>query len=169
MTGADFLLRLKQSGCKGNGYSDNLVKWLKKRKDWPLEAAFLHWSNIDGSHVEMKPEATQPQQILLGIGPDREDKWFHGARLSEILCSGAKANVFAFPPRFETTPLPDWFGGYIKGGKCFIDPEHRWYGDRDRWQLSDDGNSRVCLWCGEHMQEKFVTERTVIDTHWRAK
>lgn len=168
MTGTEFLQQLKQAGCKGDKYSDNLAKWLKKRKDWPVEAAFLHWSNIDGSHVEIVPGATQPNQILLGHGKDG-DGWFYGTKLNNILSDGTRAEQYAYPPKFQTTPLPDWHSGYVTGGKCFIDPEHRWYSDRDRWLVSEDGNARICRWCGDFEQVKHETNRVIIDTHWRAK
>lgn len=164
MTGAE-LLPLIKARSKGERYSENFMKWTRKQRNEQLEVVFIHWNNIDGSRVEIVEGTTQPQQIL--IGRKDGDGWFYGTRLSEILCKGLSAERYAFPSKHDFTSLPEWFDGYIQGGKCFIDPEHRWYYDRERWQVSDNGEVRECLWCGEYRQRKVVKTRTVTDTFWR--
>lgn len=166
------LLPLIKAKGKGDRFSENLVKWVKRwdktRGNRPLSVTFLHWSNIDGSHVEYLPGTTQPNHILIGDGDNEE--WFYGCKLSQIIGGGrGSSDVFAYPPKMTKTPLPDWFQGYIKGGKCFIDPEHRLYYDKERWQVSEDGNTRNCLWCGEVAQQKIIKERTVYDISWGAE
>jgi len=165
-TTAKELLPLIRSKGKDDKYSENLCKWVKKwakqRGNRELTAAFLHWSSLDGSHVDMIHGTTQMQQFLLGYYDD--DGWFYGARLSSIV--GGAAEVYAFPLSFKTTPLPDWFDGYVAGGKCFIDPEHRYY--CERWQVAKNGKTRVCEWCGGVTQRKTIHRKVVKETRWVA-
>jgi hypothetical protein len=167
MKGAD-LLPLVKAKSKGDRFSENFMKWVrrwsKERPSSELEAVFLHWSNLDGSHVDYVPGTTQPSNIL--IGRSDNEGWFYGQRLSSIIGGKNGPDVFAFPPSMATTPLPDWLQGYIEGGKCFIDPEHRLYADRERWQVSKNGKTRDCLWCGKVTQAKRTKRRTVVDTYW---
>jgi hypothetical protein len=167
MTAKELFPLIKAKG-KGDRLSENFMKWVKRwGKDRPtmgIEVVFLHWSNIDGSHVDHVAGTTQPNHILIGRSDD--EGWFYGARLSQIIGGKNGPDVYAFPPSLKTTPLPDWMQGYIEGGKCFIDPEHRLYMDKERWQYSEDGNTRRCQWCGNFAQTKRVEPRTVFDTFW---
>jgi hypothetical protein len=152
MKGRELLPFIKSSG-RGDKFSENLVKWVKKYRDINIFAAFSAHNNIDGSELEYLPEKSLPRQILIGH-VDMEDGWLHGSRLSTILCQGARSDVFAYSPGFLITPLPGWWDGYINGGKCFIDPEHKLYTDKERWQL--EGDMPQCLWCGNYRKTKHV-------------
>lgn len=167
MTAHELLPLIKAKG-RSDRYSENMMKWVKRwGRDRPtseLNAVFLHWNNIDGSHVDMVEGTTQAHQIL--IGNISGEGWFSGARLSCILGQGTRAEIYAFGRNFDKTVLPNWFEGYISGGKCFIDPEHRLYYDKERWQVSEDGKIRHCLWCGEVTQHKRVKRRVIKDTYW---
>lgn len=166
MTGLQLLPYIKAKG-RNEKYSENFMKWVRKHREDTISVMFLHWSNIDGSEVNIQNGKTQPQQILVGTGVDHNG-WFYGARLSDILCNGAKALNYAWPPKFKKTSLPNWIEGYIRGGKCFVDPEHRWYGN-ERWKLFANGESRECIWCNEITQHKHIKERIVADVCWVAE
>ena len=60
--------------------------------------------------------------------------------------------------------VPDWWERYAAGGKCIIDPKHWLYG-HERWQVSEDGQERTCIWCGNATQ-RLHTEM-VPKTEWR--
>lgn len=167
MTGRELLPLIRSKG-KDDKYSENLAKWVSKHKDWPMIVAFLGFCGITGETLEYDPAKSLPRQILIGIG-DMDDGWIHGRRLSEI--TGGIRGVFsgekyAYSHQFKPLHLPDWWQKYIEGGKCFIDPEHYLYGGK-RWQMSDDGKTRDCVWCGNHRQEKHI--EMVPKEHWRTK
>ena len=127
---------------QGDKYSENLYKWLKKHWNYPVFVAFSRVCAISGNQLDCDPNLTQTQNIMLGFG-DMEDGWVHGSRLSEIICQGTKAKSWAFGPKYQFVPLPDWIEAYKEKGKCFIDPEHRLY--TEFWH--EEGEQRSCKWC----------------------
>lgn len=145
MTGHD-LLPMIQANSRGERYSKNLMDWVQKHKKHNLVVAYSTKGN-----EAYNPEKTQASNIYIGIH-DLDEGWLSGARLSEILCNGNKSDEFAHPPKHNFQVIPDWWKGYISNGKCHIDPEHALYADGERWQISDDGKTRKCVWCNNHDQ-----------------
>lgn len=143
-------------------YSENLMKWLRKQKEAPFFAAI---STSDG--VVYDPAKTQASRIFIGRHRIDEEGFLFGSRLSNILCTGAKTETFAFVPSMKFVVIPGWWEGYISLGKCFIDPEHTLYYDRERWEKSGDGKTRECVWCGNH--EQYLHTEMVPRQSWRTK
>lgn len=157
------LLPLIRSKGKDDRYSENLCKWVKKHGSRGLYVAFSGVSWINGEEVTRDTSKCQANQIIIGRG-DMSDGWVHGSKLNRILAVGGQAEVFAFNVKvWGVVPLLGWFEDYIKGGKCFIDPEHHWYGP-ERWQVN--GKTRTCSWCGQwhEIQRKRRVSKTV--TTW---
>lgn len=161
MTGKDLLPLIKAKG-RGDRFSENLYKWVKKYDNRDLSVFFMHRSWLDGSNVDYDPEFTQAPQLV--VGEMYEDGWVHGMRLLQILGNGTSVGMYAIPPGWNAVLLPDWWENYIKGGKCHIDPEHRLYAGSERWQTN--GKTRTCLWCGQwhEQQHKRRVSKTV--TSW---
>ena len=159
------LLPLIKSKGKDDKFSEYLVKFLKTKRDWPVFVAFSQWDEINGENIQYSPDKTQPRNIIIGYG-DMDDGWVHGARLSSIVGGRGNSEQFAYSPAFKCVLLPDWFGRYVEGGKCCIDPEHRLYSD-GRWELSVDGKERKCVWCGNHTQ--YLYTEMVPRHNWRTK
>jgi hypothetical protein len=167
MTGKE-LLPLIRANCKGDRYSENLMKWVRKHREWPMVVAFIGHCSITGERLEYDPTKSMARQIVVGLG-DMSDGWIHGRRLSEVICGlrGVLTHNYAYSHQFFPVELPDWWQGYIEGGKCFIDPEHWLYADHERWEVSEDRKTRRCLWCGNH--EQFLHSEMVKKTSWRKR
>lgn len=151
MLGKDLLPKIKATS-RSDRFSLNLMKWVRKHQDYPLFVAYTPICCITGQHLpEFNPDKTCASQLYIGLG-NMDDGWLHGSRLSEIICNGTAATSFAYPPRMNFQIIDHWWGLYLAKGKCAIDPEHSLYYDRERWE--EQGNSRLCLWCGEFRQEK---------------
>lgn len=167
MTGRE-LLPLIRAKSKGDRHSENLMKWVRKHRDWPMVVAFIGHCSITGERLEYDPAKTMPRQIVIGIG-DMSDGWIHGRRLSEIISGiyGVRSENYAYSRQFHPVELPDWWQRYIEFGKCFIDPAHRIYADRERWKISEDGQSRQCIWCGGFTQNLHTYNRTTQHQEWR--
>ena len=136
---------------RGERFSANLFKWCRKHRGVNLFVAFSSVSCFDETkECFFEYGYTMPEQLYIGFG-DLDDGWLHGARLTDIICNGTKANEFAFPPDREFTIIDDWWNQYVSAGKCCIDPEHILYDDRERWE--QQGKSRTCVWCGDFEQE----------------
>lgn len=154
MTGRE-LYKLIRTNGKNDKYSANLAKWVNKYKDWNIYAVFSRFSMVDGSDIQYDPTKTQTRNIIICIGAPKRG-WAHGRRLSNIISGvrGVFSENHTFPPSFNIEPLPDnWWDKYIANGMCFIDPEHKMYGEW--WGESDDGKERTCRWCG-HTQYKHI-------------
>lgn len=148
MYGKELLPLIKSAG-RADMFSENLWKWVRKHKDHPLFVAF---SEKDGeSYDEAK---TCASRLYVGFHHLDGDGWLNGARLSEILCYGTKASEWAYPPGMKFTEIADWWEKYMERGKCFIDPEHTLYLDKERWM--EEGNIRTCVWCGIFQQQEHV-------------
>jgi hypothetical protein len=145
MLGKDLLPKIKSAGRKDR-LSENLMKFVRKNRGIRLFVAFA----TEGKET-YDASKTQASRLYIGFW-EMDDGWLHGARLSEILCEGARASTWAYPPKMRFIEVSGWFDRYAEGGKCVVDPEHRLYHDRERWQ--EDGDIRRCLWCGDHQQVK---------------
>lgn len=153
------LLPLIKANSKADRFSENLMKWVRKYKDRPMFIALA----TDGKHYF---DAEKTQASLLYVGWHSLDEGeLMGSRLSEILCNGAKTSTWAFQRRMKFVEVPFWWEHYIQFGKCAIDPEHWLYADRERWEVTEDGKSRRCIWCGSH--EQYLHTEMVPKTEWR--
>ena len=161
MLGRELLPQIKATG-KADRYSENLMKWVKKYKNTPL---FVAMSTSDGQSYD--PEKTQASRLYVGKHRIDEEGFLFGSRLSSILCEGAKAETFAFVPGMKFVVIEGWWEKYIIGGKCFIDPEHRLYYDRERWEETESSNGKLrhCVWCGDY--EQYVHIEQVPKKSWR--
>ncbi len=125
---------------KATGRDDN--------KGWEIFAGFSQASMMDGAPLVYNTGKTQSAQIIIGYGQKDGDGYVFGSRLSAII--GGRYEAFAYPPSFKIIELLDWWQGYIIGGKCFIDPEHRIYG-AERWGVIGK-KKRRCIWCENYTQ-----------------
>lgn len=157
--GKELIPLIKANGKSGQ-YSQNLLKWVRKYRDKPLFVAFA----TEGTKV-YDPGKTQSGNLYVGFH-GLDDGWLHGSQLTAILCDGAKAATAAYQPKMQFQAIPEWWGRYIKGGKCAIDPEHSLYSDHERWAVAEDGKSRRCLWCGDY--EQYLHIEMVPETDWRS-
>ncbi len=145
------LIKLIKPESDKEKYSQNLFRWLRKNRNVPVFAAFSPLSFVDENMTtERDTSKTQCSHIYIGVG-DLDQGWLHGARLSEIITNGTKAQSWAHPPNRKFVILKDWFEQYIKQGKCFIDPEHIFY--HERWDEVD--TERSCKWC-DRKEAKYI-------------
>lgn len=165
MYGKDLLPAIT-AASKEDRFSKNLMEWVQKHKDVSLFVAYSRVSYVDGKPLpDFSFDTTCEGSLYIGLGHDLDDGWLHGARLSEIICQGAKSKEWAFPPKKQFVVIPDWWEKYISAGKCCIDPEHKLYIDKERWLVAEDSLSRRCEWCGKH-EQRLHTEM-VPKTEWR--
>jgi len=153
------------STSQADRFSLNLWRWVRKACRGNSKGQlhlFVAIATKDAGSFD--PTRTQASSLYIGLG-NLDEGWLHGSRLSEILCTGVKASGYAYPPRMKFEIIADWWERYIVGGKCFIDPAHTLYFDRERWQESADGKERTCLWCGKHKQH--LHAEMVEKTDWR--
>lgn len=139
---------------KGKKYSPNLHAWLcaqERTQPGRLERLRVYRSATG----------------ILWIGFPYEGD-FIGVRMMAVLCSGKKARTASWGR--GTGPLeelPTFWADYLRIGRCAIDPHHDEYfvNSEDRFEVSADGNSRRCTWCGaQHALQR--TERVVVDEKW---
>lgn len=157
MLGTD-LLPLIKPNSKADRFSENLMKWVNQYCTRDLTVFIA----TEGKR-QFNPALTQSGYLYVAYVPF-EDGYVMGSRLSEILCDGTKAATWAFHG-LKFAEVSDWWQRYISGGKCCIDPEHSLYFDRERWDVSADGKTRRCLWCGKH--EQYLHMELVPKFCWR--
>ena len=103
------LLPLIKANSKADLFSENLMKWVRKHRNYPLFVAYSPISYVDGKRMaDFDLTKTCAGSLYVGIG-DLDDGWLHGSRLSEILCTGVKAGGWAYPPKYAFQLLPDWW------------------------------------------------------------
>lgn len=133
----------------GPKYSPNLTKWLA-RNGRPYGAPSV-FKDYDG---------------VRWIGWI-DDGWFIGCRLGRVLNKGAKAEVGCWTfPITDLTRENDFWKRYRDIGRCAIDEAHAigFIGDETRWAV--DGDTRSCLWCGDHTQVKRRWTETEERSRW---
>lgn len=134
----------------GPKFSPNLHAWMRKnhRHD-PNEA--LVFRHADDA---------------LYVGYFYDDD-FIGSSLGQILTQGVRAETYCYPGRLfrpdKLIEVTDFWAGYIRLGRCFIDPEHRRDFIGERWE--ERGAKRTCLWCGAK-QKLVSTKKTVVARSW---
>lgn len=155
------LVSMRPSG-RADKFSLNLFKFLKKHGSNYWEVCFSPWNCITGEDdvVYSEFETIAPN---LYIGFLDEDGYFMGARLSEIICNGAKTKTWAHSPSKKFVPVPDFWVRYSEYGKCAIDPEHKLYFAKERY--TQNGTLRSCDWCGRIERSRTI-EKTVTNTVW---
>ena len=147
---------------RADKFSLNLFKFLKKHGLNYWEICFSPCNCITGARdVEYSEKSTIAQNLYVGFLD--EDGYFMGARLSEIICNGAKTKTWAHPPKKAFVPVPDFWERYVEHGKCAIDPEHTLYFPKNR--CTENGSLRVCKWCGR-VERAIVTEKTIKQKTW---
>lgn len=162
MLGSELLPLIKASG-KADRLSENLMKWVRKYKTRPMFVAIA-----TECKYHFDAEKTQAGLLYVGWGHEGhglDDGYLMGSRLSDILCNGVRAFTAAFVPGMKFVEVPFWWEHYIQFGKCAIDPEHWLYADHERWEVSEDGQTRRCLWCGNY--EQHLHTEMVSKTEWR--
>lgn len=125
------------SPANGPRYSPNLYKWLvkhAKRGQWVLRRHYrCDWLVMES-----------------------EDGIVLGAKLWGILCNGVREKIWDITTDLAVVGEVDegFWQQYLQNGRCAIDPKHcHWFIDDDsRWDVTADGQMRVCLWCGKHGQ-----------------
>jgi len=119
----------------GAKFSPNLYQWLTKRENRGRWKTAVVCKDKDGA-------------LFIGTV---DDGWLHGSKLMRVLCVGGKAEVFAFYLG-QPEEIADFWQRYMAIGRCAIDQAHSMYftGDETRWKT--DGETRECLWCGNHSQ-----------------
>jgi len=135
----------------GTKHSPNLAKWLNANRRAGGRPSV--YRNIDG---------------LRHIGWLEDDGWFSGARLWRVLGDGRRVKVFAFPPAHGPWfKEADFWDRYEAIGRCAIDEAHtrHFIGDDTRWR--EDGDTRECLWCGAHRQERHRWQQIIEREGWR--
>ena len=135
----------------GPQYSPNLYRWMKSiSKDWRDVARVFTGS--DG---------------YLFIGHCFDDN-FCGAKMNTVLCNGVKAMPFSYPASVVSHEIHDFWPEYERIGRCAIDKEHTQYfiGDETRWKV--EGETRHCLWCGNHTQHLKRWEEVVQHEKWES-
>ena len=137
----------------GEKYGPNLHHWLTKRDDKKRAWASRVYRDDDGA-------------LFVGWASEDESGNFIGARMANILCHGGKAKVFYWL-RLKPEEIPDFWQRYTAVGRCAIDEAHTmsFGGDENRWK--QDGDTRVCQWCGHKQVLERWTE-TVSREAWRA-
>lgn len=137
----------------GPRYSPNLNRWLAGVK--------RDRSHRGVPHVFRDPEGVR------WIGWIDDCDMFIGTRLMRCLTVGRKAEVGAWMKIAESlTEEPDFWRHYDQIGRCHIDPRHNgwWVGEETRWLT--DGETRSCLWCGNHTQHLRRWTDTVERERW---
>ncbi len=130
-------------------YSKNLHEWVRK---------------------QIKCRGTVPMafesagDLYLGTGQD--EGWHALARIERILMFGSKAHCVAFPRSYGFTEVVNFWESYLLIGRCAIDKKHKTFfiGDETRWEVT--GDTRRCLWCGNHTQHLQRWTETVEQSAW---
>jgi len=105
----------------------------------------------------------------LWIGYFDDTGMFVGARLSRVLCVGAKAEITCPIDLGPLAEVQGFWNRYVEVGRCAIDQDHTmcFIGDGGRWSEAGDGKERQCTWCG-YRQRLFTEMVTVERSKWVA-
>ena len=141
------------SPAAGAKYSPSLHRWMKREFRFGRRAQAFAITRDGGN---------DSRAIIIGYVPKSWDGDVNGACLSDILCGG-RVRENHFTDHWRPKPLPGFFAGYQKWGRCYIDPQHTMHFTDQRWR--QEGNARTCRWCGAQ-QVRRTAERIVIDERW---
>ena len=87
------------------------------------------------------------------------DHELQGARLSTVLRDGKRSTVWCYTQPYVI--VEDFWADYEKKGRCIADVEHRGSFIGDKSRFAEDGDRRVCTWCGVVQQVERWTETVV--------
>lgn len=132
----------------GDKLSPNLYRWLTHRTNREILSLIRVYLSADGLYIGIKDE-----------------DWFHGCKLMNVLSGGPSAYRFATPFRGMTEVAGFW-RSYESIGRCAIDPAHTigFAGDETRWSVK--GDTRTCNWCKNHSQKRIEWVESVLRSKW---
>lgn len=133
---------------RGEKYSPNLYKWLRKRMR-QLDTEYNVFTGEDG-------------RLYVGYVCDGS---FCGCLLNRVLCRGAKSESGCYGAARHFTLVPDFWERYAAVGRCAIDSTHRVVNYLDVERFIVDGDTRECRWCG-HKQVKKTRQVVTVETYW---
>ena len=116
------------------------------------------WTARNMKRFRLMPRGYTDTDGVRHVGFSFEDDVV-AAQLSYVLAVGSRATVYSHGMQ-RLTEIPDFFGDYQQGGRCFIDPAHKMSFVDERYVAV--GNRRTCRWCGV---EQLREERTRITTY----
>lgn len=116
-------------------YSPNLYKWLKKQDKCTMEMVRV-FTGVTG---------------IWWIGYPTAGGDFHGHRLMQVLCKGRRVDVCCFCGKTDIKEVVGFWEEYTIKGRCAIDQGHEHYflNAENRYTEIEDGNKRICHWCGQ--------------------
>lgn len=125
-------------------YSPNLARWLRKRK----------------LRTGMPQSVFRDAEGSLWIGWLDDDFFLIGSRLMAVLCNGADEDTWAYPlnrlPAMQE--VTGFWNEYERVGRCAIDPEHSHHFLSRNGRFKEEGDSRMCRWCGHKQQRETFVE-----------
>lgn len=143
--------QLKGSMARNEDSSGSLLKAISPSNGAKFSPNLFRWLSLKGKRRAVTSKVYRDDRGDMFIG-FIENGYFVGSRLIQVLCDGVTP-VMAYPGLQHSLKELDWFwDGYIKEGRCVIDPEHSisFLNDDNRWSIK--GSKRSCLWCGECTQ-----------------
>jgi hypothetical protein len=123
-------------------YSPNLYSWFRRYgKNRPCSA----YRDNDNN---------------LWLGYYDEDGWFMGQKVIAILCEGSKAGCYFHHNKAGMVFVEDFWDRYLAVGRCAIDPDHQEHFLNAKGRYAENGNERVCRWCGQRQGRSTATYTT---------
>lgn len=144
---------------KGDKYSPNLHKWLKKQMRSSFASDGIRVYQRDGGLIYGNKKILHIGYVFDGA--------LCGSRLYGVLTHGAKAEIFCYGRLAYFEEIPDFWQRYIAIGRCAIDTEHKTQFDYSQGRWHEEGDARTCQWCGAVQRRKRWTE-TVERECWEA-
>lgn len=147
-TGLNIAALNPKNGVK---YSPNLYAFLTSRRQSGLAPRARVYLDRD-------------DVMWLGFFDDTDS--FIGARLSLVLCYGAKQEATCPVNLGPLREVEDFWAQYLEDGRCAIDRAHKscFINDDSRWRV--EGQTRQCLWCHKASQRLVRREETVVRENW---
>lgn len=135
----------------GKKYSPNLYEFLTARKNSSQLRLARIFIDTDGTEY-------------LGFMDDTN--CLIGARLTQVLCYGTKAQVLSYCNTGDLRERVGFWDEYIADGRCAIDREHKmpFIGAETRWRVV--GEQRHCQWCNKATQTLQRTVKQVTVESW---
>jgi hypothetical protein len=132
-------------------YSPNLYAFLRARK---------HSSQLRLARVFIDQAGVEYLGFLDDTG------CLIGARLTQVLCDGAKTAVVSYCGGNKWRELTNFWSEYIEDGRCALDRAHKmpFIGSEHRWHVA--GGIRKCLWCNKASQVLKRTVKEVVSESW---
>ncbi len=135
----------------GAKYSPNLYQFLAHRRNKGLAARARVFSTADST---------------MYIGFFDDTGCFIGARMSRVLCYGAKVEVTCPMNLGDMAEVEDFWYQYARDGRCAIDRAHDQYFLNAETRWATQGNLRCCQWCKQVSQRLVLREDRVVTDQW---